>query len=744
MTASAASLEIEGYLESYDGRTVVGWAWLPGEPAARIVVEVLVDGVQTVAGVANLHRLDVEETGRGDGRYGFRLPLVLTSAGTVTARAANTGILLHGALRVGDAGALDPAAPTPWDGRVDAVRGLTITGWCWRPAEPDAHLTVEAVLDGRTVATATADRFRGDLVTGGIGSGDHSFDLDLPLWLADGVRRLLTVQVQGGGQLVGSPVEVAALQEGPLPLVDQLREAFPGPPPPEAEAALGLLGAYLRQSEALLPRSLPWSEYPAWRAAMFPRSAPASPAGEGLDRLAAGTAVLLPGEPEAVVAVLDAGAELLPGALARARAVFAETQADILYADAEVDTALGLLPWFRPAWSYDLFLAQDYTRGLLLLRPSLLARDARVTSLADLKMAAVEAAAPGRIHHLPEVLVRLRSGEADGSAWLGTVASHLRRRGVAGSVVPLDAGATRRRVHWPVPDPAPLVSLIIPTRDRCDLLVPCIESIRRLTTYAPYEIIVIDNQSREAETLAYLRAGAATGAFRVVHYDAPFNFSAMNNRAAAQARGQILGFINNDVELISPDWLQEAVGLLARPEVGAVGARLRFANGMIQHGGVVLGVGGLAENAFQHLHAGDEGYFGRTQVAGNYSAVTAACLFCRAETFAAFGGFDAANLPVAFNDVDFCLRLRERGDLVVWTPHIELYHHESVSRGRDASAERRARAYKEEAYMRQRWASVLLRDPYYSPNLNLDRRPYTGLALPPRQPWGAARRGERA
>jgi len=331
-------------------------------------------------------------------------------------------------------------------------------------------------------------------------------------------------------------------------------------------------------------------------------------------------------------------------------------------------------------------------------------------------------------------LTRLEAPPRNAEDWLRAIGVHAARC-APGTRVEALAEATRR-IHWPVPAPAPGISLIIPTRDRLDLLAACVDSIRRMTTYRNYEIIVVDNQSREPETLRYFDAGQAQGAFRVLRYDAPFNFSAMNNEAAKIARGAILGFINNDVELISPDWLEQAAGTLTRPEVGAVGAKLRFANGMIQHGGVTLGIGGLAENAFQHLHADEEGYFRRTQVAGNYSAVTAACLFMRAESFAAIGGFDAANLPVAFNDVDLCLRLRERGQLIVWTPHIELYHHESVSRGRDASDERRARAYKEEAYMRQRWRATLLGDPYYNPNLNLDGRPFTGLAFPPRHRWG--------
>lgn len=314
------------------------------------------------------------------------------------------------------------------------------------------------------------------------------------------------------------------------------------------------------------------------------------------------------------------------------------------------------------------------------------------------------------------------------------------RRGGGAAVAPLDRPGLRR-IFWASPDPAPLISLIIPTRDRVDLLRVAVSSIRARSSGTHFELIIVNNQSRDAETLRFLAEGQQAGNFRVIDYDAPFNFSAMNNEAAKIARGAILGFINNDVELITPDWLEQACGYMARSEIGALGVRLLFPNGMIQHGGVVLGTGGMAENAFQHIHGGDDGYFHRSVVAGNYSAVTAACLFVRRELFLTVGGFDAANLPVAFNDVDLCLRLRERGFLIAWTPHITLIHHESVSRGRDASPDRQARAFKEESYMRQRWQGVLLRDPYYSPNLNLDRRPFTALALPPRHRWGGSLAG---
>jgi len=710
------ALVFEGVVERLGGGWVTGWVWMPAEPARRLTLEIVQDDQPVAAGVADLRRDHLAAEGIGDGGYGFHIPMSADENRPIQVRIANTAFRLPVSDLMEKIAAADPVSR----GAVDQAFGLTVKGWCWAPADAKRVLSVTALLDGQPIATVSADEFRTDLAAAGIGDGHHAFVLRLPFALADGKVRTIALIAEDGRALIGSPVEVQAMPEGPLAVLDQIRRegALPN--------ALDMLGAYLERVEELLPQSLPWRDYERWRPA-FPAPIAPEPA------IAAGSLTLL-ADPPGTVVLLDEGTRLLPSALARACAVFRQTGADLLYGDAEAQTPLGLMPWFRPDWSYDLFLAQDYLRGLVLIRADLLQRLPPSATLADAKMMAVEAARPGAILHLPEVLARLEAPARDQTDWLRAVGGHAARR-ATGAVVEALAEGTRR-VHWPVPTPTPGISLIIPTRDRLDLLAACIDSIRTLTTYRNYEIIVVDNQSREPETLRYFEAGQAQGAFRVLRYDAPFNFSAMNNEAAKIARGAILGFINNDVELITPNWLEQAAGMLARPEVGAVGTKLRFANGMIQHGGVILGIGGLAENAFQHLHAEEEGYFRRTQVAGNYSAATAACLFMRAESFAAIGGFDAANLPVAFNDVDLCLRLRERGLLIAWTPHIELYHHESVSRGRDASDERRARAYKEEAYMRQRWRGILMGDPYYSPNLNLDERPFTGLAFPPRHRWG--------
>ena len=214
--------------------------------------------------------------------------------------------------------------------------------------------------------------------------------------------------------------------------------------------------------------------------------------------------------------------------------------------------------------------------------------------------------------------------------------------------------------------------------------------------------------------------------------DAPFNFSRLINRGAAVAKGGVLAFLNNDIEAGEPGWLQEMVGHAARPGVGAVGARLWFPDGTLQHGGVILGLGGVAGHPFARVPRGHAGYFNRTYLQQNCSAVTGACMLVRREVFEEAGGFDEINLGISFNDVDFCLRLRAAGLQNVWTPYANLIHHESASRGHHGRG-RQAQFVREAAYMQRKWGFELLHDPLYNPNLSLNL-PGFELAVPPRLP----------
>jgi len=287
-----------------------------------------------------------------------------------------------------------------------------------------------------------------------------------------------------------------------------------------------------------------------------------------------------------------------------------------------------------------------------------------------------------------------------------------------------------QRVRYGLPTPAPLVSLIIPTKDRVDLLKMCIGSILKKTDYDAFEIIIVNNQSQQSETMKYLREIVRDKRIRVLDYDNSFNFSAINNYAVQHANGSVIGLVNNDIEVINGDWLTEMVSHVIRPGVGAVGAKLYYPDDTIQHAGVIIGFEGVAGHAYRGHGAKFTGQAGRASLTQSLSAVTGACLFVRKQVYEEVGGLDES-LKVAFNDIDFCLRIRQAGYRNIWTPFAELYHHESLSRGHEDTPEKQERFQSEIMFMKTRWADELDHDPAYNPNLSLVGDAFS-LARPPR------------
>jgi GT2 family glycosyltransferase len=274
------------------------------------------------------------------------------------------------------------------------------------------------------------------------------------------------------------------------------------------------------------------------------------------------------------------------------------------------------------------------------------------------------------------------------------------------------------KVTWPLPAELPLVSVIVPTRDRLELLRPCIDSVLAVTSYSPCEVLVVDNGSSERATHEYLRTIAQHPAVRVLSYDQPYNFSAINNFAAAQASGAYLCLLNNDTEVIEERWLTEMMRFAVRDEIGAVGAKLLYGNGAIQHAGVVVGMGEAAGHAHRFTRADDAGYFRLPHVAHFVSAVTAACMVVAKSKFDTVGGLDEEHLAVAYNDVDFCLRLQRVGYRNVYVPHAVLLHHESMSRGDDKAQQHIERYSRELTTLQQRWGTKTYQDPLLNPNLD--------------------------
>ncbi|MGI9106618.1 MAG: glycosyltransferase [Pyrinomonadaceae bacterium] len=449
------------------------------------------------------------------------------------------------------------------------------------------------------------------------------------------------------------------------------------------------------------------------------------------------------------VALLDNDDELPEHALYMVLEELKEhPEADLIYSDEDKINEQGERrePNFKSDWNPDLLYSCNTISHLGIYRASIIKqiggfREGYEGSQDyDLALRFIEQIPESHIRHIPHILyhwraiagsVALASGEKNYAheAARDAIRSHLQRNGIAATVT--EGHNCFHRVIYPVPDPAPLVSLIVATRNRFDLLSQTVRGLLHETDYASIEVIIVDNQSNDPVTLEYLREIQEDARVRVIAYDAPFNYSAMNNLAVREAQGEIIGLINNDIKVISPAWLKEMVSQASRPGIGAVGAKLLYPDDRVQHAGVIIGINGVAAHAHRFIHRHSPGYINRAMIIQNLSAVTAACMVLRREVFEEVGGLDEVNLAVAFNDVDFCIRVREKGHRIVWTPYAELYHLESASRGRDDTAENAPRFVKEVAYMMNIWKDTLAHDPYYNKNLTLEREDFS-LAVPPR------------
>jgi GT2 family glycosyltransferase len=416
-------------------------------------------------------------------------------------------------------------------------------------------------------------------------------------------------------------------------------------------------------------------------------------------------------------------------------------------------------PYFKTDWNPELMLSHNMVSHLGVFRRALVlaAGGMRVgfegSQDYDLTLRVAELTRPELIRHIPWVLYHWRQHQAArtfsstapercATAAQRAVREHLERTGeTVAAVERMPETPAWVKVTRGLPTPAPLVSIIIPTRDRADLLERCLWGLLNRTRYVNFEVLIVDNDSREPATLRLFEILGSDHRVRVLQRPGPFNFSALNNGAAREAKGDILVLLNNDVDVINADWLDHLIAQAVRPKVGAVGALLLYQDDRVQHAGVILGVGGTPPVA-GHLYHGaarnDCGYFGHLRLPRNVSAVTAACLAVRRCAFEAVRGLDEENLAVAFNDVDLCLRLGEAGYDIVWTPHARLYHLESASRGRDTEPLAARRFAREVDYMRRRWGARLDCDPFYGPLFDRGYGDYR-LAFPPArlEPWKA-------
>nr|WP_238314147.1 glycosyltransferase [Methylobacterium crusticola] len=416
-----------------------------------------------------------------------------------------------------------------------------------------------------------------------------------------------------------------------------------------------------------------------------------------------------------------------------AKAILRDPDLDLVYSDEDKIDARGrrFEPHFKSDWNLELLYGQNYVNHLTVIRASLVREAGGLrpgfegSQDHDLLLRLSDTLRPERVRHLPVILYHWRTAVGSGTfsdaslaraeeARLQALRDLLARRGLPHRVERGPLGFNRLvRV---LPDPAPRVSVVIPTRDRGELLAVALEGLLSGTAYPDIEVVILDNDSTEPATRALLARAATDPRVRVLACPGPFNFSALSNAGAAAARGALLLFLNNDIEVREPGWLAEMASIAVEPGVGAVGAKLSYPDGTLQHGGVILGAGGVAGHSHLDIGRDDPGYFGRMMITQEVSAVTGACLMMRKAVFEEVGGFDAEHLAVAFNDIDLCLRVRRAGYTIIWTPHAALVHHESKSRGRDDTPEKRARFEGEVRTMLDRWGPQLRNDPYYNPN----------------------------
>lgn len=441
---------------------------------------------------------------------------------------------------------------------------------------------------------------------------------------------------------------------------------------------------------------------------------------------AAGLAYVLSVTAAPYVVPVTAVCTLPPGALyAYARAIREESDPVVLYADQDELSPEGerCNPWLKPQWDEDLFFAQDYLSAACAL-PTEPARQVAINeacpdtiaiyTLLSLLLLGPDALAA---KHIAYVATTTPAG-----FWSRTSLSRaelvrdILRESIDADVSPGAFGTLviRRRL----PAPPPKVSIIVPTRDRLDLLATCVDGVLHDTDYPDIELLIADNQSVEPETLDYLEQCQSDTRVKIIRWPYPYNYSAINNYAVAQASGSYICLLNNDTEVVNSRWLCELLSHAVRPEIGAVGAQLLYPDHTIQHAGVVVGIGGAAGHAHRGLRAGEPGYFAQTLIARGTTAVTAACLVVSKRKFDAISGFDEDNLAIAYNDVDLCLKLRKAGLRNMYIPQSVLIHHESKSRGLDLTPQHFDRYKRELVVFQERWDTLNFQDPMHHPGLD--------------------------
>ena len=445
------------------------------------------------------------------------------------------------------------------------------------------------------------------------------------------------------------------------------------------------------------------------------------------------------------IGLLDHDDELAPFALYEVvKLLNKRPNLDFIYSDEDKMDEKGRRkdPFFKPDWSPDMFLSCNYLCHLSVIRKTLgdkvggFKEEYEGSQDHDLFLRVLELVDEKNIAHIPKILYHWRTLSASSACSIeakpyGCTSARkalkdaMRRRSIEIEDVADGLWTGSYRIKYKIKG-SPKVSVIIPTKDKLEVLKICIDSILEKTDYENYEIVIVDNQSKEEKTFRYYDKIENNPKIKILGYNKPFNFAAISNYAVSKINSEYVIFLNNGIEVITSEWLTAMLEHAQRKEVGAVGAKLLFPNGKIEHCGIILGLGRhrVAANPY-YKYPDHNGYFGTVNEIRDYSAVTATCMMLRKEIFESVGGFDE-NLTVAFNDVDLCLKIRKKGYSVVYTPYAELYHHESLSRGYEDNPKKQARFLEEGEYVREKWRHVIDKgDPYYNPNLTLEKEDFS-------------------
>jgi O-antigen biosynthesis protein len=726
----------------------------------KLTVEISVDGYPIRAILANAYVHELAKEGVSDGRFGFFFSLqdnILGNHTMIEARLANLGTRVGGPIEL--AKDTSPALDIDGPGMVRWLGGLRFSGWIGRAVE---SATASVLVDGVPVTRIRATGWSHIGSSAQDARPVRSFDFHLPERFADGQPHQLAVSYERGEKFGGSPIVFVAFANGFSELIGNVGRWG------QADPRAVIL-------EQLTPMSVPFAEYQRWRKRVPLSLCPPITSrfalimvGSGgmadtLDSLheqihshwvvasipeTSGTTCF---QPEVAQAFLRgdgancdfvvfglAGTLFSSAALQRIAVAFFEFErAQAIYGDLDVVAADGSVwPLAFSAFDYERMLEQGYCAHLFALRRVAADRSLRAgaSNLYRVFNSILDdgVACRADIVHLPGAVGTLPGCDytTASSALAAATRAHLRQRGVrarvtqgSGSVLP--AARTLRDFD------VPATTIIIPIRNPRHLLQGCIESICPTISKHGAELIVVDNDSTDADAREYL-AEIDGGLATVLRVSGPFNVSRLNNSAAGRANSKVLCFLSDSTKALDDDWLAEMLGRLAGDDVGAVGALRVWSSGVVEHGGIVLGPGFAAAQAFNDCIDGDEGYGDLLRVAHECSAVGGGCLVTRRDDYHAVGGMDDARFPVNFNEIDYCLKLRALGKRVVFTPHAKLLHLGSTSRRFHWKSDREEQLERELQNFRAKWGTILMRDPYYSPALSLDPIPFSALAWPAR------------